>query len=462
MLDHLQMALRRYKRIAPDPGKDMSMSQAEQIADWLKRDVSRVTSALLDRPGFRRRVRWPIERLTGEIECEERETLLAVDALLVQYAKAIAALARSDDIYSELLRQVPRRTENEADRGSLDGSNEEELPGLLAVDFVASRPWLDLSSSRDYFYPTSQLNLVESDGMQWAHFLPYSNRLLKAPGDFVTRCTDIRIEHWLDTLHRFFIRCDTAQKTADVDLGPSSAELDSIRVELYKQINKLRSLPFGAEAGIRDSCISLLQIHAGFHQDTDLSWLGPTAAMVSGVAGYPHQVSRQFQWDIPEKAAAALIDIADIVRRQPPEEIIEEMKANRRLVLIEEQRQGFFDGRPIEANEPIAIWHGRHELMWELLWTLADRTLIRRSVDCYCLTNRKAQEANEPPSTQAVKDRRSGLKKLIVSELNDLIVDAGRGTYRLNLEPDDVCLLGWFNEDTLNVLPPSAPRQSHS
>ena len=270
---------------------------------------------------------------------------------------------------------------------------------------------------------------------------------------------EIRVNHWRDMLHRFFIRCHTARQRTSVDLGSQWTELESIRSELGTRIDELRQLSLlGQEARVRDSCIALLQVQAGFHQNTDLSWLGEVARMTTGSADIPHRVTRRQEWDVPERAAAAMIDIAEIVRRQPPDELIEEMKATKRLVLIEEQRQGFFDGMAIEMNDQGALWHGRDDLMWELLWTLADRARVRRSVDCDCLSNRKAQEVQEPPSVQAVKDRRYGLKKLIVPELNQLIVDAGRGTYRLKLDPEDICLLGWFSTERLDVLSPSPPR----
>jgi hypothetical protein len=469
MLDQLQMAIRRYEQITPNAGGDMTLSQADQLSEWLERQVGRITASLLSRPEFRCRVRWSIERLTGEINCSEREAVLAVDESLVRCAGALCSVAQTDAISRQLLRLGPYQNEvDEGDPSALDAVPENSsLPptplGFRGVDFVASRPWRDLASAWDYFHPTSQLNLTEPDEMQWAHFLPYVNRQLRVPGDFITRCMEIRIEHWRDKLQRFFIRCHTARRNANVDLGTQWSELDNVRSELNTRIDELHRLSLlGQEARVRDSCVALLQIHAGFHRDTNLSWLGPVAEMVTGVSDIPHRVARQQQWDVPERAVAALIDIADIVRHQHPEDLIKEMKATKRLVLIEEQRQGFLDGVPIEANGQTVNWHGRDNLMWELLWTLADRARIRRSVDCYCLSNPKALEAQDPPSLQAVKDRRSDLKKLIVAELNELIVDAGRGTYRLEVDRDDICLLGWFNDERLDVLPPTVPRHSHA
>ena len=126
-------------------------------------------------------------------------------------------------------------------------------------------------------------------------------------------------------------------------------------------------------------------------------------------------------------------------------------------MLVEEQREGFLDGLSINRDENVD-WHAA-DLPWEFLWTLADRALGRRNVDPHCLSNRKATKPRQPPSQQAIKDRRANLKKLLVPELNDLIVDAGPSTYRLKLEPDDICLLGWFAEEQLVVLPRDAAGQ---
>ena len=465
MLDELELAIRRYEQIAPNAGNKMTQSQADQLSDWLSGQVGGITASLLTKPGFRQRARWPIERLTGEINCPEREAVLAVDRSLERCARELCSIAQTDVISTELLHIGPYQNEvEEGDASALDsvpeGSSLPPTPlGFRGVEFVAGRPWRDLASAWDYFRPTSQYNLSEPDDLQHAVFLPAVHRLLRAPGDFITRCMEIRIKIWRNLLHRFFIRCHTARQNANVDLGKRWSHLNDIRSQLDDRINELHHLSRPKrEFQVRDSCIALLQIHAGFHRDTDLSWLGPVSEMVKGVFDIPDRITRYKQWDVPERAVAALRDVADIVRHQRPEDLIEEMKGTKRLVLIEEQRQGFLDRVPIESGDLDVNWHGRDSLLWELLWTLADRARARRSVDCDCLSNPKSREAQSPPSAQAVKDRRSNLKKLIIPDLNELIVDAGPGTYRLQLDPDDVCLLGWFEEERLGVLPRETPR----
>ena len=54
-------------RTSPVRGIDTtSQSQADSLVEWLEREIGSVVTPLLDRPDFRKRVRWPIERLTGE------------------------------------------------------------------------------------------------------------------------------------------------------------------------------------------------------------------------------------------------------------------------------------------------------------------------------------------------------------------------------------------------------------
>jgi hypothetical protein len=77
----------------------MAQAQADQLEDWLDLQVGEITAGLSARPGFRRRARWPIERLTGEFDGPEREAVLALDDALVRCAKGLSAVARSDEIW---------------------------------------------------------------------------------------------------------------------------------------------------------------------------------------------------------------------------------------------------------------------------------------------------------------------------------------------------------------------------
>lgn len=467
MLDELQMAIRHYEQIAPSPGNEMSQSQADQLSNWLERQVASIVGSLLSRPGFRHRARWPIDCLTGEKDCPERDAVLAVDQALVTCAKSLSRFARLEPIWNQLMRLGPYQNEvPEAAPSAFDSpcGDESQPPtplGLRQVEFVASRPWRDLASTEDYFCPTAQFNYNERDGEQYGEFLPFLNAQLRVPGDFITRCMEIRIRRWQEALQQFFVRCIEAHRKADCDISKQRNDLSDRFSELKTRIDALHHCTReGQEAGQRDSCIALLQIYAGYHQDVDFSWMGPVAELVSGISDIPYRVKSRHEWEVPERAAAALIDIADLVRNAPsPDDLIEEMKTTKRLVLIEERREAFLDGRSINRDDRVN-WHGRGTLVWEMLWTLAEQAQLGRNVDTHCLSNPQATESEVPLTSQAIKDRRADLKKQIMPTLNDLIVSAGRSTYRLNLGADEICLLGWFSEERLDVLPPSPPRHA--
>lgn len=448
MFDRMEAACRRYQHLAPNPGAAMTHSQADQLCDWLQRDAGQVVENLLERPEFRRRARWPIEHLIDDVTCSERRLVLDVDRTLIEIARQLSSIARQEPIWNHLLHLGPYQ-EEVADYVTqmLDmcaGETVTSLPlDLAEVEFIASRPWRDLASANDYFHPTSQMNLRDEKWEQWSVFTPFFNRKLAVPGDFISRCLEIRIDHWRQALDRFAIRCDTARRRAGAIRGPSWQLLDERRLELQTACDKLRVLCFeGNEVRLRDSCIALLQVHAGFHPNTDLSWLGPVARLAGTAAIFQHHVGQQLRWDVPERIAAALTDVAGTFRRpRDPEDVIEEKKRTTRLVLVEEPRQGFLDGEPIEEEEP-TVWYDRQAL-WEFIWELAEKAQRKRKVDRMTFSGRQDVSAG------ALKNRRSDLKNQIVPSLDELIVTSGTGSYSLILAPKDICLLVSNAEETL-------------
>ena len=174
MLDQIQMALRRYEQLAPNTASKMSQSQADELADWLEFQVGDIVASFLARPGFRRRARWPIDRLTGQWDCYERDAVRAVDASLIRYAEGLLNIARSPAIERELLRMDPYQNQlKPGDASVYDPPPEEDdhrrVPlRMRQVKFIASRPWRDLVSVWDYFHPVSQMNLREVEHPGWS------------------------------------------------------------------------------------------------------------------------------------------------------------------------------------------------------------------------------------------------------------------------------------------------------
>jgi hypothetical protein len=452
MLDQWDLAHRKYEQIAPNTSVSMTASQAEQLVRWLKSDVQDLTSSVLEHPGFRRRVLWPLEKLTTASASNERVTVKAVESSIVRFAESLVEFARIEEIWHRLHCLGPHLEDIDAN----DTSNSPE--GFHGAEFLSTRPWKDLVSIADYFGPVAQFNYREDDSRQWGEFIPFINAELRAPGDFLTRCMLVRIESWKDTLHKFWVRCDAAHQKAKLKFDSDLAKLDEAREELFKRVNVLTNVcTQGKECRLRDSCIALVQIYAAIQPDADLEWLGEASEYSHNASLFLHQITSQRQWDVPERIASALIDVGDLIHKpQDPQDVISQKATTHRLVLIEDSREGFFDSAPI-SGENETDWHV-YEGAWELLWQLANRAQTRRHVDRFCLSNLKDPKSKKPPSLQAIRDRRSRLGKMLVPELDKLILDETNGSYRLNLEPDEICRLGYSVEEQLSELPPESPR----
>jgi hypothetical protein len=469
MLDKLEIAIRRYAAIVPTGGVAMTQQQADQIVDWLDRHVCELVAKLATRNSFRQRARWGIDNLCSNDQCEERRAVIAVESSLLLCAKLLRDYAEKNPIPEGLLKSgrlnevLSGEVRDDADSKYECREYLQMQRGFERVTFLAKRPWRDLASKQDYFFPTSGYNLKTVGALHHANFLPAINLSLRVPGDFIFRCLQIRIDFWKQTLQRFFVVSDTERREQRLEATPQWNAIREAMAELELRIRKLRSLCFdGPEPRLRDSCVALLQVYAGMRMDIDLGWLGPVEQIVAGARGVRQQISGSHQWDIPNRIAEALIDVTEMVRQsQSPDELIEEMKSTHRLVLIEEQRSCYLDGQCVARDENVD-WHARDSMPWELLSVLAESAMKRRSVDAVCLSNPRAVQTKKPPTAQAIKDRRAKLKKLITPELNNLIVDAGPGTYRLKLDPDDICLLGWTDVEQLEIVLPTEPRPSGS
>ena len=80
-----------------------------------------------------------------------------------------------------------------------------------------------------------------------------------------------------------------------------------------------------------------------------------------------------------------------------------------------------------------------------------ERAKTRKAVDRFNLSGASSEDA--------IKHRRSRLKKLIPSDLNEQIESAGRRTYRLSLDPGEIALLRSEAEERLVDFVPKAEDQ---
>jgi hypothetical protein len=108
-----------------------------------------------------------------------------------------------------------------------------------------------------------------------------------------------------------------------------------------------------------------------------------------------------------------------------PEEALARAVAGGGLVLVEVSRQVYWEGELVEID-----W-GNHGAWWSLLWELARASKAGAAVDEYTL---RGGSSKDPKYLTKQKSRMIKAGGLPVT-LAELVVPAGRGTYRLDLPP---------------------------
>jgi hypothetical protein len=452
MMDRLEVAQRRYDQICPTT-KPSPPFGAEELSLWLETDVCAVVEDLVARPDFRGHARWPLERLRDGAQGEERGLVDTVDEGLVECARQLAAVARQPALRKELLRLGPHndRLPEGDPRGHVRGADGPEgapVPlDLPVVEYISSRPWRDLVAVIDYFYPVSDLNLTDrerylgpdSGRVQVGEFLPYFNPRLRPLGDFVSRTLLTRVEYWEGILRRFWVRCDTARQNSRQEVVPPWAAAVTALGQLREAHERLKDRCLaGPEARVRNACIALLQVYAAYRPRADLTWLGLPPAWTRAPV-IRHRVERQHDVRLPEQVAAALLDVAPLYRRDmDPAALIEETCRSCALVVVMGQgrREAFWQGRLLDVD-----WLAQRA-QWEFLVELVKHASSKQGVDACDLGD------GAPAS---LKDRRSRLKRLLPKDLDGRIKPAGRGTYILALEPGEIRLLSFEEDERLTA-----------
>ena len=451
------MARRRYEQIQPDPASEVTeygARAANELAETKR--VSNLTELIL-RPDFQKHVTWPIERLGGSMLCEERSRVGSVDTALVACASALAAFAEQPDIQQQLLCLGPFNgwlAEGDPQGQDPVASKERGKPiplGVSTMEFIASRPWRDLVSIYDYFSPFSDLNLTNppknEDGelVRHASFVPVVRPSLQVPGDYVSRCMWIRLEYWMMLLQRFWVRCHTTLQRCSQGGGKSWDLVTQARATLHERSEAIRLMCFeGSKARLRDSCIVLLQIFAAYRPEADLKWLGlPSDFIRANANTLPFHVQHHHGTVITERVMAALLDLSDRYRqRVEPEDVIRDACRSHALVLVR--------GVGIQT----VIWKGKEvkfdwtstRALWDFFVVLTERALEGFAVDSHLWRHRKYDTKPAP-----LKDCKHHLKQreILPDDLFEKIVSAGRGSYKLNLRPEEICLLQYSDDEQI-------------
>ena len=453
MIDRLDSVSRRYERICSDENEPGLKLRAEALADWLDRDVCPLVQELLERSDFRTWASWPIERLAEDASGEERGWIEAVDTALVRAGETLVifaelAVAQSVLVQSEAAgvsrsNSTSHPTLSLADHpdeiGPQDGSSARRsadamTQALAGMKFIASRPWVDLVAIGDYFAPVNDLNLGDREAflgpntwhVQIGEFSRYCNPRLRPLGDFISRTLLIRVEFWQNMTQRFWTACQRMAHESQLADSQEWSNCAAAMRELSQCAEGLRhGLMDDRRLRLREACLALVQIYASFRPRADFSFLGPLAKLVGNAGAFRYLAVNRQVLAIPEQIAAALTEAASLYRSpEDQEDRIRELSLRHSLLIVEGpgRREAYWNGEVLDAD-----WQ-KHEKPWSLLLALAERQLLGRGAD--------GLDAN-----CSAKDARHRLKQLIPDDLNRKIAPAGRGTYKLELGTDDVCIL---------------------
>jgi len=108
------------------------------------------------------------------------------------------------------------------------------------------------------------------------------------------------------------------------------------------------------------------------------------------------------------------------------------------LVMGRGRREVYWQGQRLDVDWSI------HQAPWDLLATLAERACSLQGADTFDL---------EGGRRSRLKDRRHRLIRFLPASLNEKIHPAGRGTYKLALRPEEICLLQYAEAERLAELP---------
>jgi hypothetical protein len=443
-MDRLELSQRHYVRIAPPLGALPDEKQSDALEVWLQESVCPVVVALSQLERFRELVNWPMSCLIPGADAPQRRLVEAVDQSLVDFGKALHRVVRRPAVHDWLLQfgapwDLPAFDRQDSTQ-LFSQRSAESLPGLSIIEAVAHRAWLDLTVGDEFFCPCRQLNLAEPEGLPLDEFDPLTSSRLPRLGDYVTRLLFLRIDFWQAHLNLFFGKCVFALHQVE---GDWTAELEEIVFAMTAMKNRLQVLKDAClaepEFGLRDSCITLVQVYEGFAARPQLDWLKVSPGLAEASRGLVRLTVRRPVCDMAaiEKVAAALGAVAAISRATSTwEETLGQAIASKNLVLVDSPRRAWWKQDRIEQD-----WD-RKPMLWELLWELVARAKLGRTVDRDQLSNKKSE--------RAIRDRRSDLGRLLPPELDALIVSAGRYTYRLNLPPDESALL--VHEDDVQLV----------
>ena len=208
---------------------------------------------------------------------------------------------------------------------------------------------------------------------------------------------------------------------------PYTSQMEAER-EAYQELDEShadlkRICLTGADAHVRDACITLVQVYAEFHPAPKLDWLGISDwAFQRSKAHLRHCIEAIRELETLERIAAALGDLQHLYRGSSPElSAIDAAIATGGLVLIKAEQTAHWERKRIDQD-----WR-RHRKAWQMLWKLADNARIASPVNDIDLYGKHV-------SYSTMYNRWARLEPLLPPSLYCRVSGgAERATYRLDI-----------------------------
>jgi hypothetical protein len=446
-MNQLELALRRYQQIVPQP-LDHGRMPLRLLNIWLRENVNSVLEEITRRPTFREHASWPIIALRSGAQTGERGLIDRIDAELVKCAKALHRLASNRLLERKIQEKVPSESVIIGETVEIDAAGARTIavskgPSIALdvewgqVNAIAERDWIDLVNVNDYFEPEQEWT-VDDDGrkIQRGAGIVSINPELLPIGNFIVRRMLARIKVRVDVLKSLRAKSLSALQHVRPTYQQQLTEFETSWSELTRlDLEADRVFRTGRDSTLRDACMTATQVYGAFHPDPDLDWLGLDASTIN--RGIEMLRRRSTGWENAhffERIAVALGSLKQLYRKMDSEcSVMEEAVASGGLVIDTVRNEAFWEGQPLDRQPTGSAWR--------LLVALARKAPHRMSVEERDIWGDKVV------SNSAMATLWGRLKERLPASLWKLV--------RTGEEPRTYCLK--LDGDRIHIIPDTRP-----
>ena len=434
-VDRLELALRRYQQILPQPKKHARMPLRD-LNVWLTEDVNAVLEDYTSRPAFREHASWSIRELSNGSPSSGRVLVDRIDTEFVNCGRALLKLASNQLVERHIVKNVSKEPVVVGETVQIDDAGTRRI----SVEFgesceleversqiraIAERNGTDLVNVNDYFEPQQEWT-QDCDGqrLQLAAGIVSINPELLPVGDFVVRRLIARVKMRVDVLSSLRQRCLSALQQVRPPYRKDRTKVEEAWSQLSETSTALvRMLRTGVDCRLRDACVVATQIYAACHPHPNVTWLGLDPCVVDRALPMLRSRFTGLHNDhYFDRIAAALGSLRLLYDDESPNRsAIEEAIASGGLVIVQVRREVFWQAQKLKEQPTGSAW--------KLLLALASKAPSRAVVEV------RDVWGDEAVSDSAMSTAWGRLKKCLPPSLWRLVRPGEeRRTYSLHLD----------------------------